>query len=280
MNRLRRPLLAHAAALLRTSQAAGEPQAAAAAAGSYQALLRSGLGSMAPSGAGGAAALAGARRWQHAARSAGALAYPGRGHDWNPPGSQRRAPECTTASKHVGACPGPSAGPRPAAGGAQQHTLRRPRASAAHAAAASTRQCFAPAAPPAYARVAAPYHTAPAAPATALATATSADAVMAKLRGLSVPIDRYLALRDLLAADPRAYYSLLLTHTEEILPFVYTVNICRLKGPYWQPTAARSSRPCSSRSSSRLTQRCFRPPPPRNRSRLSARAASATTSCR
>jgi len=47
---------------------------------------------------------------------------------------------------------------------------------------------------------------------------------MQRLRALSAPLDRYIALRDLLAADQRAYYALLLSHTEEILPFVYTVR--------------------------------------------------------
>jgi hypothetical protein len=47
---------------------------------------------------------------------------------------------------------------------------------------------------------------------------------MAHLRSLAAPLDRYLALRDLMTADARAYYSLLLSHTEEILPFVYTVR--------------------------------------------------------
>jgi hypothetical protein len=50
---------------------------------------------------------------------------------------------------------------------------------------------------------------------------------MARLRSLAKPIDRYIALRDLMAADPRAYYALLLSHTEEILPFVYTVRGAR-----------------------------------------------------
>ncbi|GBF87516.1 NADP malic enzyme [Raphidocelis subcapitata] len=62
-------------------------------------------------------------------------------------------------------------------------------------------------------------------PPAAPAAAASSDASMARLRALARPIDRYLALRDLLAADPRAYYSLLLTHTEEILPFVYTPTV-------------------------------------------------------
>lgn len=51
---------------------------------------------------------------------------------------------------------------------------------------------------------------------------------MAKLRTIAAPLDRYLALRDLMAHDARAYYSLLLSHTEEILPFVYTVRLALL----------------------------------------------------
>jgi hypothetical protein len=47
---------------------------------------------------------------------------------------------------------------------------------------------------------------------------------MSALRRLPAPIDRYLALRRLLSEAPAAYYSLLLSHTEEILPFVYTVR--------------------------------------------------------
>ncbi|KAI8475520.1 MAG: hypothetical protein J3K34DRAFT_382637 [Monoraphidium minutum] len=48
---------------------------------------------------------------------------------------------------------------------------------------------------------------------------------MASLRALRAPLDRYLALRGLMAADARAYYSLLLSHTEEILPLVYTPTV-------------------------------------------------------
>ena len=83
---------------------------------------------------------------------------------------------------------------------------------------------------PRAARTAAPYNTLAALtppPPSALATATSADGAMARLRKLKAPIDRYLALRDLMSADARAYYSLLLSHTEEILPFVYTVRGAR-----------------------------------------------------
>ena len=82
----------------------------------------------------------------------------------------------------------------------------------------------------------APYHAAAAAPppsiggsgggalAAAGALPASADAAVQRLRTTAAPIERYLLLRALLAAEPRLYYELLLTHTEEVLPFVYTVR--------------------------------------------------------
>lgn len=39
------------------------------------------------------------------------------------------------------------------------------------------------------------------------------------------PIDRYLLLRDLCRLNPKVYYSLLLAHTEEILPYIYTPTV-------------------------------------------------------
>jgi malate dehydrogenase (oxaloacetate-decarboxylating)(NADP+) len=39
------------------------------------------------------------------------------------------------------------------------------------------------------------------------------------------PIDRYLLLRDLCRLSPKVYYSLLLQHTEEILPYIYTPTV-------------------------------------------------------
>lgn len=40
---------------------------------------------------------------------------------------------------------------------------------------------------------------------------------------------RYLTLRDLLRLAPRLYYECLLRHTEEILPFIYTVSFNALR---------------------------------------------------
>lgn len=45
-----------------------------------------------------------------------------------------------------------------------------------------------------------------------------------KFRSIEKPIDRYLTLRDLLRISPKVYYDLLLKHTEEILPYIYTVS--------------------------------------------------------
>jgi hypothetical protein len=47
---------------------------------------------------------------------------------------------------------------------------------------------------------------------------------LAKFRAIERPIDKYLTLRDLLRLAPKVYYDLLLKHTEEILPFIYTVR--------------------------------------------------------
>jgi malate dehydrogenase (oxaloacetate-decarboxylating)(NADP+) len=49
--------------------------------------------------------------------------------------------------------------------------------------------------------------------------------LLAKFREVPNPIDRYLLLRDLCRLSPKVYYSLLLQHTEEILPYIYTPTV-------------------------------------------------------
>jgi hypothetical protein len=48
--------------------------------------------------------------------------------------------------------------------------------------------------------------------------------ILDKFRAIERPIDKYLTLRDLLRLAPKVYYDLLLKHTEEILPYIYTVS--------------------------------------------------------
>ena len=50
------------------------------------------------------------------------------------------------------------------------------------------------------------------------------EGLLARFRGIARPIDRYLMLRDLQQARPKQYYTMLLQHTEEILPYIYTVS--------------------------------------------------------
>lgn len=52
----------------------------------------------------------------------------------------------------------------------------------------------------------------------------SYELILEKFRAIERPIDKYLTLRDLLRLAPKVYYDLLLKHTEEILPFIYTVS--------------------------------------------------------
>lgn len=47
---------------------------------------------------------------------------------------------------------------------------------------------------------------------------------MDHFRSIRSPLNKYLALRDLLNVSPQSYYSLLYEHAEEILPFIYTVS--------------------------------------------------------
>jgi malate dehydrogenase (oxaloacetate-decarboxylating)(NADP+) len=49
--------------------------------------------------------------------------------------------------------------------------------------------------------------------------------LLLKFREVPNPIDRYLLLRDLCRLSPKVYYSLLLQHTEEILPYIYTPTV-------------------------------------------------------
>lgn len=53
----------------------------------------------------------------------------------------------------------------------------------------------------------------------------SYDSILEKFRAIERPIDKYLTLRDLLRLAPKVYYDLLLKHTEEILPFIYTPTV-------------------------------------------------------
>lgn len=50
------------------------------------------------------------------------------------------------------------------------------------------------------------------------------DLILDKFRSIEKPIDKYLTLRDLLRLAPKVYYDLLLKHTEEILPYIYTAS--------------------------------------------------------
>jgi hypothetical protein len=52
----------------------------------------------------------------------------------------------------------------------------------------------------------------------------SYELILDKFRAIERPIDKYLTLRDLLRLAPKVYYDLLLKHTEEILPYIYTVS--------------------------------------------------------
>jgi hypothetical protein len=56
-------------------------------------------------------------------------------------------------------------------------------------------------------------------------TTISYELILEKFRSIEKPIDKYLTLRDLLRLAPRVYYDLLLKHTEEILPYIYTVSL-------------------------------------------------------
>lgn len=56
-------------------------------------------------------------------------------------------------------------------------------------------------------------------------TNISYELILSKFRAIEKPIDKYLTLRDLLRLAPKVYYDLLLKHTEEILPFIYTPTV-------------------------------------------------------
>ncbi|KAF6252741.1 cytosolic NADP malic enzyme [Scenedesmus sp. NREL 46B-D3] len=56
-------------------------------------------------------------------------------------------------------------------------------------------------------------------------TTISYELILEKFRSIEKPIDKYLTLRDLLRLAPRVYYDLLLKHTEEILPYIYTPTV-------------------------------------------------------
>eukprot|EP00878_Enallax_costatus_P000281 GHUV01000353.1.p1 GENE.GHUV01000353.1~~GHUV01000353.1.p1 ORF type:complete len:585 (+),score=89.41 GHUV01000353.1:46-1755(+) len=51
------------------------------------------------------------------------------------------------------------------------------------------------------------------------------DLILDKFRSIEKPIDKYLTLRDLVRLAPKVYYDLLLKHTEEILPYIYTPTV-------------------------------------------------------
>lgn len=48
---------------------------------------------------------------------------------------------------------------------------------------------------------------------------------MGTFRGIQTPIDKYMWLRDLYTKDFDLYFAMLLEHTEEILPFIYTPTV-------------------------------------------------------
>ncbi|KAF8065915.1 ME6 [Scenedesmus sp. PABB004] len=56
-------------------------------------------------------------------------------------------------------------------------------------------------------------------------TTISYELILEKFRSIEKPIDKYLTLRDLLRLAPKVYYDLLLKHTEEILPYIYTPTV-------------------------------------------------------
>eukprot|EP00775_Hariotina_reticulata_P013302 gene13302-13431_t len=56
-------------------------------------------------------------------------------------------------------------------------------------------------------------------------TSISYELILEKFRSIEKPIDRYLTLRDLLRLAPKVYYDLLLKHTEEVLPYIYTPTV-------------------------------------------------------
>jgi malic enzyme len=48
---------------------------------------------------------------------------------------------------------------------------------------------------------------------------------MRRFRATKKPIARYLFLRDLQLFNPRVYFHMLMTRTEELLPFIYTPTV-------------------------------------------------------
>jgi malate dehydrogenase (oxaloacetate-decarboxylating)(NADP+) len=48
---------------------------------------------------------------------------------------------------------------------------------------------------------------------------------MKRFRATKTPIARYLFLRDLQLFNPNVYFHMLMTRTEEILPFIYTPTV-------------------------------------------------------
>lgn len=51
------------------------------------------------------------------------------------------------------------------------------------------------------------------------------DVAFEAFKKVSVPIDKYIFLRDLNVQQPKAYYQVLLNHTEEVLPYIYTPTV-------------------------------------------------------
>eukprot|EP00798_Chlamydomonas_sp_ICE-L_P026826 gene26826-4420_t len=50
---------------------------------------------------------------------------------------------------------------------------------------------------------------------------------MERMHELKSPIDKYMYLRELQKTNSQQYYSLLLGHTEEVMPFIYTPTTIR-----------------------------------------------------
>ncbi|KAF8071324.1 ME6 [Scenedesmus sp. PABB004] len=80
------------------------------------------------------------------------------------------------------------------------------------------------------------------------AGAAAADAALARLRATAGGLERYVLLRRLQAAGPRAFYAALLRHTEELLPYIYTPTVGEACQKYHTlPIATQARRLCGER---------------------------------
>jgi len=69
---------------------------------------------------------------------------------------------------------------------------------------------------------------------------------MRRFRATKTPIARYLFLRDLQLFNPRVYFHMLMTRTEELLPFIYTPTVGEACETYHSlPMLTQVSSPCS-----------------------------------